>query len=286
MKPVFLILGFGYTASALATHLPVEKFDIVGTSRSVGNKKESPSFIKLLHFNSIEVESYISRATHILICIPPTQHGDDVAFAQYATLIKNQAAHLKWMGYLSSTSVYGDYQGDWVNEKSACTPHTPTGIARLNIEQSWLSYAKKNTLPLHIFRLSGIYGPGRNALERLIQGKKFSLYKEGQVFCRIHVEDIVSTLLASIRSPQPLSIYNVSDDEPAPSHLVDEYAAKLLNQAPLPVRPFNEAELSLMEQEFYSNNRRVCNLKIKQTLGIVLKYPSYKEGLTQIWKNK
>ena len=156
--------------------------------------------------------------------------------------------------------------------KVNCIPHTSTGIARLKAEQAWLSFAQKHLLPLHIFRLSGIYGPGRNVLERLIQGKKQSVFKENQVFSRIHVEDIVTTLLASIQLPNPLSIYNVSDDEPAPAHVLDQYAAKLLHREPLPLIPFSEAHLSPMEKEFYANNRRISNLKIKEELQVALNY--------------
>jgi nucleoside-diphosphate-sugar epimerase len=170
-----------------------------------------------------------------------------------------------------------------VSEESACIPHTPTGIARLNTERAWLSFAQQEALPVHIFRLSGIYGPGRNVLVRLMSGKSYSVFKENHVFSRIHVEDIVTTILASMKLPNPLSIYNVSDDEPAPAYMVDQYAANLLHREPLSLIPVSEAHLSPMEQEFYANNRRVSNLKIKEALGVVLNYPTYREGLTQIW---
>jgi nucleoside-diphosphate-sugar epimerase len=285
MSPCFFIFGFGFTAKALASKLLSQGFRIIGTSRTPDKQQNNHLGVKLIDFNCPRIKDYLSVATHLLISIPPTSSMSELVLIKYGDLIKKQAPYLQWIGYLSSTAVYGDHQGNWVDEDSECIPHTPTGVARLKAEQAWLSYAKANQLPLHIFRLSGIYGPERNVIQRLIHGKKHSIFKEGQVFCRIHVEDIASTLLASIKRPQPLSTYNISDDEPAPTHIIDNYAATLLHQKPLPLIPFSEAHLSTMEQEFYSNNRRVSNLKIKKELNIVLKYPSYKEGLTQIWKD-
>ncbi len=285
MNPCFFIFGFGYTAAALAPQLIQHGFEVIATSRTPNTLKNELANIKLIDFNSTQVEQKLKLATHILICIPPSRELGDVVLMQYGELIKKQASHLKWLGYLSSTGVYGDHQGNWVDEESPCVPHTPTGITRLEAEQSWFYLAEKNQLPLHVFRLSGIYGPKRNVLERIRQGKKYSIFKENQVFCRIHVEDIVSTLIASITSPNPLSIYNVSDDEPAPPDVVDKFAAHLLHQVPPVLIPFTEANMSPMEKDFYTSNRRVSNFKIKQSLKICLKYPSYKEGLTEIWRN-
>lgn len=283
MSPHFFIFGFGYTAKALAPKLIAKGFEVIATSRTPDEQEQNNLGIQLINFDLSEMENYLSLATHLLICIPPTSTLDDIVLIKYGELIKKQAPYLKWFGYLSSTGVYGDHGGNWVSEESKCNPHTPTSIARFKAEQDWFSFAQKYLLPLHIFRLSGIYGPGRSALERLIQGKKYSVFKENQVFSRIHVEDIVTTLLASIQIPNTLSIYNVSDDEPAPAHVVDHYAAKLLQREPLPLLPFSEALLSPMEQAFYANNRRISNIKIKKELHVALKYPTYKEGLTQIW---
>ena len=282
MNPYFFIFGFGYTAKALADKLVAHGFNVIGTSRTPEYHEKSALHIKLIDFNSPDIDKYLSLATHILICIPPANTLSESLFAKYGDLIKKQASLLKWIGYLSSTGVYGNHDGNWVNENSICTPHTKTGISRLQDEQVRLSFAKKYHLPLHIFRLSGIYGPGRNALERILDGKKQSIFKENQVFCRVHVEDILSTLLASIKLPNPLSIYNISDDEPAPTHEVDQYACTLLHKEPLVLVSYTKANLSPMEKEFYANNRRVSNLKIKEELGVVLKYPTYKEGLNAI----
>jgi nucleoside-diphosphate-sugar epimerase len=284
MNPCFFIFGFGYTAKALTLKLIAQGFKVIGTSRTTNKQEQDNLDIKLIEFDSHNMENYLSLATHLLISIPPTSTMGHSVLIKYGELIKKQAPYLKWIGYLSSTGVYGNHEGNWVDEQSECTPHTPTGIARLKAEQAWRSFAQQQKLPLHFFRLSGIYGPGRNVFEQLIHSKKQSVFKENQVFCRVHVEDIVTTLLASIQSPKPLSIYNVSDDEPTPTHVVDQYACKLLNREPLPLIAFSEAHLSLMEQEFYANNRRVSNLKIKEELGVVLHYPTYKEGLTTLWR--
>jgi len=284
MSPCFFIFGFGYTAKALTPKLLEQGFKVIGTSRTTNKQEQDNLDIKLIEFDSPDMENYLSLATHLLIGIPPTSTMGDSVLIKYGELIRKQAPYLKWIGYLSSTGVYGNHEGNWVDEHSECTPHTPTGIARLKAEQAWRSFAQQQQLPLHFFRLSGIYGPGRNVFERLIHSKKQSVFKENQVFCRIHVDDIVTTLLASIQSPKPLSIYNVSDDEPTPTHVVDQYACKLLNREPLPLIAFSEAHLSPMEQELYANNRRVSNLKIKEELSVVLNYPTYKEGLTILWR--
>ena len=284
MSSFFFIFGFGYTAQVLANKLSAQGFSVIGTTRKVSTKQSMASkAITLIDFNSPDIEGYLNQATHLLISVPPIHLMGDCVLAQYGDLIKKQAPRLHWLGYLSSTGVYGDHQGRWVDEDTACTPNTPSGIARLQAEKAWLSFATAHQLPLHLFRLSGIYGPGRNALERIVHGKHYSTFKEGQVFCRIHVDDIAMVLLASINSINPLSVYNVSDDVPEASHLVDSYATSLLKREPLPVIPFLNARLSPMEQAFYSNNRRVSNLKIKNELHIKLQYPSFREGLTQLW---
>jgi nucleoside-diphosphate-sugar epimerase len=284
MSPYFFIFGFGYTAKGLAAPIIAKGFKVIGTSSTTDEQEQNNLDTKLIEFDSPNMKNYLSLATHLLISVPPTSTMSDVVLIKYGDLIKNQAPYLKWIGYLSSTGVYGNHEGNWVSEESECVPHTPTGIARLKAEQAWLSFAKKHQLALHIFRLSGFYGPRRNVLERLMQGKKQSIFKGNQVFCRVHVDDIITTILASIQFPNPLSIYNVSDDEPAPTHEVERYAAMILGREPLPLIPFFEANLSPREQDFYANNRRVSNLKIKEELGFVLNYPTYKEGLTQIWR--
>lgn len=283
MKPCIFIFGFGYTAKALAPTLIREGFKVVGTSRMPEKYKPNSLDCSLINFDSSAIEHHLNLSTHLLVCIPPNTM-DDVVLVRYGHLIKKQKPHLQWIGYLSSTGVYGNHEGNWVNEESECIAYTPAGVARLRAEQAWISFAQDHDLPLHLFRLSGIYGPGRNAIERIIQGKKQSIFKENQVFSRIHVDDICATLRSSMQLVNPLAIYNVSDNEPAPAYKVDEYAAMLLQREPPTLVPFLEAQLSPREHEFYMNNRRVSNLKIKEELNVVLQYPTYKEGLTSIWR--
>ncbi len=284
MKPKILFFGFGYSAQTLLPQLTQAGFTAAGTSRTPSTVKLiNDSSIQLLDFTSNDIERHLSESTHLLISIPPSQSGHDIVLSDHADLIVKNAAHIKWIGYLSSTGVYGNHNGEWVDEQSACNPTGNTAAHRLTAENEWMAFAVKHQLPLHIFRLAGIYGPGRNALTRILNGKKHSIYKEGHVFSRIHVEDIANALKASIAAPQPLSIYNVADDEPAPAHLVDEYAASLLGTTPLPLINFNDATMSSMEREFYASNRRVSNKKMKHDLAITLKYPTYREGLKKIW---
>lgn len=284
MTPSFFIFGFGYTANRLTQRLTQIGFKVVGTTRQESKKAMTYSEkITLIDFEAADIEYYLSQSTHLLISTPPDARIGDFVLSYYSQLIKKNM-HIEWLGYLSSTSVYGDYQGNWVDEDSICRPKSASGVLRLEAEKAWFSYAESNQLPLHIFRLAGIYGPQRNPLERIKSGKKYSVFKEGQVFSRIHVDDIVSVIFASIKNPHPLSIYNVADDEPTASHEVDAYATSLLEQSPLPLVPFEEASLSPGERDFYSSNRRVSNLKIKKELKIVLRYPSFREGLTQIWR--
>ena len=285
MTTYFLIFGFGYTARAFATKLISEGFSVVGTKRTPYESSGDIPGLELIDFESSNLEEYVRLSNHILVSIPPAGPMSELVLIKYGDLIRRHASNLEWLGYLSSTGVYGDHQGRWVTEETACLPHTPLNIARLEVEKSWLSFAKANQLPLHIFRLSGIYGPQRNALERLLAGKAYSILKKGHVFSRVHVEDIVATLFASIKRPNSLSIYNVSDDEPAAAYIVDNYAANLLHRDPPPLIPISRVCLSPMEQELYANNRRVSNLKIKEDLKISFKYPTFREGLTNIWRN-
>ncbi|MDR3501169.1 MAG: SDR family oxidoreductase [Legionella sp.] len=284
MTPTFFMFGFGYTATRFAEKLIPLGFDVVGTTRQERKKITNHSHgITLIDFDASDIEDYLSQSTHLLISVPPVAGVGDYVLSHYSELIRRHAAHIEWVGYLSSTGVYGDYQGNWVDEESICRPQSASGILRRNAENAWFSYAKENQLPLHVFRLAGIYGPQRNPLERIQSGKKYSIYKEGQVFSRTHVDDITSVLLASIKNPHALSIYNVADDEPAASHVVDAYAASLLKQLPLPLISFEDASLSPKELEFYLSNRRVSNVKIKRELNIALRFPSFREGLSQIW---
>ncbi|RUQ94646.1 SDR family oxidoreductase [Legionella septentrionalis] len=282
MHPVFFIFGFGYTAQCLAVKLHALGFEVAGTTRCQEKILDANLKGQLLDFAAMDIEKYLAQATHILVCIPPVAAGGDCVLTKYGSLLAHYSSNIQWLGYLSSTGVYGNYDGQWVDERSPCIPQSGHGRLRLNAEKDWIQFAEKNQLPLQIFRLAGIYGPGRSALERIRAGKPYSIFKKGQVFSRIHVEDIVSILIASMHAISPFSMYNVADDEPAPSHLVDAYAAYLLHQPPLPLLAVEKAGLSPMEKEFYANNRRVSNSKIKQELQVTLQYPTFREGLQQV----
>ncbi len=279
----FFIFGFGYTAQFLAPELSQLGFSISGTTRQPGKIKQGDrQAYNLIDFFDPKLESQLERATHILITIPPIESVGDIVLAHYTDLLKRCSSSIQWIGYLSSTGVYGNQNGQWVDESASCIPSSRHGILRFEAENAWRSFAEACTLPLHTFRLAGIYGPGRNALTRLEGGKQYSIYKEGQVFSRIHVEDIALTIIASIQSPNPLSVYNVADDEPAPAHVVDAYAAHLLGRPALPCLPVEEAALSAMEKAFYAESRRVSNAKIKEELKVILQYPSFRDGLKKI----
>ena len=199
----------------------------------------------------------------------------------YGEDIKDNSSQIKWAGYLSTTGVYGDTRGEWVDESSPLKPSTKRGAARVMAENKWL---EQKSLPIHIFRLGGIYGPTRNPLQKVLQGKAAKIIKPGQVFNRIHVQDIIQTLLASISQPKPHTIYNLCDDNPAPPQDIIAYAAKILNVNEPPTIRFEDANLSEMAKSFYEENKRVSNQLIKTELGIKLMYPDFKAGLKNLLK--
>jgi nucleoside-diphosphate-sugar epimerase len=215
--------------------------------------------------------------THLLSSVPPDAQGDPVIAAHRAE-IDAVAPSLAWIGYLSTTGVYGDRAGGWVDEASALRPSGERGRRRLAAELQWLSLKQ----PAHLFRLAGIYGPGSSALDTVREGRARRVVKAGQVFSRIHVEDIAQVLEASIKRPNPGAAYNVCDDDAAAPADVVTFACALLNVAPPPEVPFAQADLSPMARSFYDDNKRVSNTRIKRELGVALRYPSYRDGLPAI----
>lgn len=286
MKKIFLIFGFGYTANYLAPRLSHEGYEVIATSRDPSQcLYNNNTYCQLIDFNQKDrVIDLLRQTSHLLISTPPNKENDPVIDCYGCDLLKLKNL-FQWVGYLSSTGVYGDHHGAWVNENSLTQPVSIRAKVRVQAEQAWLNIARDN-FPIHLFRLAGIYGPYRNALSDINNGKSFSVYKEGQYFSRIHVIDIINIIMASINKPKPNSIYNMADDLPTPSHEVDQFAAKLLHQQALPLIPFEKAQLSPMAQDFYCANRKVSNKKIKQELGVELNYPSYQQGLTQLFNNK
>lgn len=191
---------------------------------------------------------------------------------------------MKWIGYISSTGVYGDAKGEWVHESSPLNPITTINRRRVRVESEWVEIGENNSLPVVIFRCVGIYGPGRNLLVSIEQGRAKRIAKPGLVFSRIHVEDLAQTLEASMKSPQSGEIYNVSDDYPSPPTEAVEYACSLLNVKPPPLVDYEFADLTEIPRGFYQANKRVSNSKIKKELGVQLQYPDYRVGLSTLFK--
>lgn len=222
-----------------------------------------------------DLEAAFQSATHLLISAAPEPGGDPV-LARCRADIARIAPRLEWVGYLSTTGVYGDQQGGWVDEETPLTPATQRGKMRLEAEAEWRAIPG---LPLHIFRLAGIYGPGRGPFEKVRDGTARRIVKPGQVFSRIHVEDIAQVLEASIRQPEPGAVYNVCDDDPAPPQDVIGYAAELLGLPPPEEVAFDAADMTPMARSFYAESKRVSNARIKTDLGVRLIYPDYRTGL-------
>lgn len=273
--------GLGFTARQIAADHP--DLRVSGTSRSPAEKGSRDGFPLHLFRRDAKIEDFADLAqdvSHILLSIPPEAEGDPV-FDTMAEDIR-RLPKLEWIGYLSTTGVYGNLDGDWVDETSPCNPSGARGLRRLKAEQAWLGLHKTAGLPVHIFRLPGIYGPGRNQLVSLKASKARRINKPGQVFSRIHVADLASILVASMARPNPGSVYNIADDEAAPPEEVVAFAARLLRIAPPPLIDFKAADLTPMARSFYDDSKRVSNAKIKSELGISLLYPTYREGLAAL----
>jgi len=217
----------------------------------------------------------LDAATHLLLSAAPGAEGDPV-LAVLRDEIAKRAGQFEWVGYLSTTGVYGDAQGGWVDETSPLAPSTKRGEARVKAEAEWQAI---DGLPLHIFRLAGIYGPGRGPFSKVRAGTARRIIKQGQVFSRIHVDDIAAVLAASIAAPAPGEVYNLCDDDPAPPQDVIGYAAELLGLPLPPEVDFDTADMTPMARSFYAESKRVRNDKIKTELGVTLTYPDYRSGL-------
>lgn len=280
--PYLFCFGLGYSALALARLLLPQGWRIGGTTTDPD---------KLVELRTVGIEAYLfdsnrplsdpgatfQDATHILVTIPPCGeqdpafdlHSDDIA----------AAPHMRWLGYMSTTGVYGNRNGEWIDETANPAPSSRRGDNRLRAEEHWHALYLLTGIPLHVFRIAGIYGPGRSALDSVRMGTARRINKPGHVFNRIHVDDIAQVLAASMQQPRPGAIYNLADDEPSPSADVISHACRLLDLDEPPLIDHDKAHLPPMVQSFYKDNKRIRNNLIKQELGVVLRYSDYRAGL-------
>ncbi len=269
-----LSIGHGYSAQALSRHLLPQGWRVIGTTRSA----EKAARLRGLGVEALiwpgDMTDALAQATHVLSSVAPDGAGDPVLRALGPQIA---GARLEWVGYLSTTAVYGHHGGDWVDEDTPLAPTTARGAARVRAELAWAALG----LPLHIFRLAGIYGPGRGPFEKVRDGTARRIFKPGQVFSRAHVEDIAAVLAASMARPAPGSVYNVCDDDPASPEDVLSLAAQLLGLPEPPMVAYEDAEMTPLARSFYAENKRVRNRRIKE-MGVRLRYPTYREGLAGI----
>ncbi|MFB9267125.1 SDR family oxidoreductase [Bradyrhizobium erythrophlei] len=280
-----VVFGFGYSARAVADRLRESGAEIAATAQTPGKAELlTRSGVRGLTFSDeardLAIADEIAASDAILVSIPPDQGGDRVLSA-FAEAIAS-APRLRWIGYLSTVGVYGDHGGGWVDEATPATPCEGRSQIRAEAERAWLGFGAAHGKAVHLFRLAGIYGPGRNQLAQLAHGTARRIVKPGQVFNRIHVADIAAVIEASLKRPRGGAIYNVCDDEPAPPQDVVSFAAQLCGVAPPPEIPFDQADLSPMSRSFYGENKRVRNGLIRRELGVVLRYPNYRIGLTAL----
>ncbi len=277
--------GYGFSARALGALLGPAGWSLAGTCRSEeGCRALADAGVDAVPFAReaplADAGRLLAGTTHVLLSIPPDADGDPALDRHGAAIAALPA--LEWIGYLSTTGVYGDTGGAWVDESAVPAPTSERGKRRLAAERGWRALGAEHGIPVHVFRLAGIYGPGRNALAAARRGTAKRIERPGQVFSRIHVADIAQALAASIARPRAGAIYNVCDDEPAPGADVVAHACALLGVAPPPPVPLEEAGLSPMARSFYADNRRVSNALIKEELGVALRYPDYRAGLAAL----
>ncbi len=282
MTGTLLSFGHGYSARALARLLIPQGWTIIGTTRSTEKARRlSDDGVTPLIWPGDDPRPAVETATHVLTSVSPGPDGDPV-LADLADALARRAPALKWAGYLSTTGVYGDHAGGWVDEDTPLTPSTERGRLRVLAETQWRALAETSGLPLHIFRLAGIYGPGRGPFSKVRNGTARRIIKPGQVFSRIHVDDIAQVLAASIAHPNPGAVYNLCDDDPARPQDVIAHAAELLGQPLPPEVDYDTADMSPMARSFYAESKRVRNDRIKSELGVELIHPDYRVGLAAL----
>ena len=277
--------GLGFSAQELARRLARQGWEIAGTARDeakiaqLGARGYAATRFAGEAGNPA-LSAQLEGATHLLHSIPPGPEGDPV-LAHYRDEIAKLGS-LEWIGYLSTVGIYGNQDGRWVNEATAPKPNSARTEARVIAEKAWLDLGAEIGVPVQVFRLAGIYGPGRSVFDKLAAGTARRINKEGQVFSRIHVADIASVLEASMARPRGGAIYNVADDEPAAPGDVVAHAAQMIGVAPPPEIAFADADLTPMARSFYEGSRRIGNALIKSELGVELRYPTFREGLASL----
>lgn len=280
MSKSILILGCGYTGLAIAKLAAEAGWQVSGTARTAaGCALLEDGGVQGFVFDGTaagpELQGHAATVDAILSSVPAGVDGDPTFHALHPALAKSRAG---WIGYLSTTAVYGDRGGRWVFEGDAVAPVSPRAVARVIAEQQWLSL----TPSAHIFRLPGIYGPGRSPFDKIANGEARSIVKPGQVFSRCHRDDIAACVIAALNRPHPGWVFNVCDDFPCPAPQVNAFAAGLLGLPEPTTVAFETADLTPMARQFYADNKRVSNARAKAALGWTLRYPTYREGLEAI----
>jgi nucleoside-diphosphate-sugar epimerase len=276
MTGTLLSLGHGYTARAFGRRLIAQGWRVIGTTRSEDAAAEMRAEgAEPAIWPPADPVALAAEATHVLASAAPGRDGIDPVLAVMQGALTARRGAIQWAGYLSTTAVYGDTGGAWVDETAPLAPSTARGHARVAAEAAWSTLG----LPLHIFRLAGIYGPGRGPFQKVRDGQARRVIKPGQVFGRIHVDDIATVLEASLARPRPGAAYNVCDDLPAPPEDVIAEAATLLGLPIPPAVDFADAEMTPMARSFYAECKRTSNRLLHDELGVALAYPSYREGL-------
>ncbi|MCB9929811.1 MAG: SDR family oxidoreductase [Alphaproteobacteria bacterium] len=271
-----LIFGEGFTGTHLRRAMEADGWRVTGTGRGPGPNRLAFDGTAPLPAGAL------AGVTHVVASIPPDDAGDP-ALRLHADALAGLES-LAWVGYLSTTGVYGNHDGAWVDETTPPAPTAARSRRRLAAEQAWLDWGRSAGVAVQVFRLAGIYGPGRSTLDRVWAPGAQSVVKPGHAMGRIHVDDIVCIVRAGMARPEAGPVFNCADDEPAPTADVNAYAARLLGIAPPPEVSFEQADLSPMARSFYADNRRVRNERIKRELGVSLLYPTYREGLAAVLK--
>lgn len=276
------LFGAGYSAQAFARRMSGEAERIDGTTRHADRfaSLENAGIAPLLFDGgtaSPDLANRLAQASHVVISISPGEDGDP-ALAFVVKALARADNTIRWIGYLSTVGVYGDHGGDWVDEATPCKPASRRSLERVRAEQAWTELSERHGVPLAILRLSGIYGPGRNAFVNLERGTARRIVKQGQVFNRIHVDDIAGAL-RFLAGTDMGGIFNVTDDEPAPPQDVVAFAAELMGVAPPPEVPFESADMTPMARSFYGENKRVSNRRIRD-LGYVFAWPDYRAAFS------